>query len=293
MKRNAFQTPDLKHEVFYTPEAEQEVSLNYCGTQICEPDFSMKPHIRQEYLIHYILAGKGRYCTPQREYALKPGDLFLIYPGQPVNYNTDPYDPFHFSWFSFSGKHAAAIVDQLGFRPDDCVRHLHSRFSINDKILECVEMINLGAAHNDFLFSANLYTIFGLIAESHTLDSRSEPDGHDAGREHIDRATFFIRMNYMSPITVNDIVRFVGLERSYFSKIFHRYTGTTAQNYLRTVRVGQAKLLLERTTYSIKEITSFVGFQDESYFSRVFKELEGVSPQTYRALSAHPDLEED
>ena len=285
MKQVTFYTPDLKHEVFYTPEAAQEVSLNYCGTQICQSDFSMKPHIRQEYLIHYILAGKGRYRTPEREYALKAGDLFLIYPGQPVNYSTDPYDPFHFSWFSFSGPRAASIVEQLGFRPDDCVRHLHSRFSINDKILECIETINLGASHNDFQISANLYQIFALIAESHLLDSHNEPDAHDAGREHINRATFFIRMNYMSPITVNDIVQFVGLERSYFSKIFHRYTGMTAQNYLRSVRIGQSKLLLEHTTYSIKEIASFVGFQDESYFSRVFKEVEGTSPQTYRARS--------
>ncbi|MFQ7552579.1 MAG: helix-turn-helix transcriptional regulator [Blautia marasmi] len=70
----------------------------------------------------------------------------------------------------------------------------------------------------------------------------------------------------------------VGLERSYFSKIFHKFTGTTAQNYLLNVRIQRSKLLLERTDYTVREICSYVGMKDEYYFSRAFKRSVGLSP---------------
>lgn len=275
----------MKRQTYFELDADCDLSLNYCGTEICEPDFCMRPHIRAEYLIHYILAGKGCYHTPQRSYELKSGDMFLIYPGQTVSYETDPQDPLHFSWFSFSGTRADRLPAKLGFGPDACVRHLHSRFSIHEAILKCVALPDREEGScNQFLLLSHLYEIVGLIHESYLADERGNSQRNIA-QEHIHRAVAYIKMNYMNPISVGDVVDFVGLERSYFSKIFHKYTGKTAQEYLLGVRIDQSKLLLEQTSYSAKEISSFVGFTDECYFSRAFRKMVGVSPKTYR-LSA-------
>lgn len=272
----------MKRQTYFEPDADCDLSLNYCGTEICEPSFCMRPHIREEYLIHYILAGKGHYHTPQRSYELKSGDMFLIYPGQTVSYETDPQDPLQFSWFSFSGTRADKLPARLGFAQDACVRRLHSRFSIQEAILKCVDLPDREEGScNQFLLLSHLYEIIGLIHESYLSDERGNSRGNIA-REHIHRAEAYIKMNYMNPISVSDVVDFVGLERSYFSKIFHRYTGKTCQEYLLEVRIGQSRLLLEQTVYSAKEISSFVGFTDECYFSRAFRRMNGMSPKAYR-----------
>lgn len=275
----------MKQEVYFEADGSREISMSYCGTEICSADFYVPPHIRQEFLIHYILSGSGNYHTPQRDYRLEAGDVFLIYPGLPVSYETNAWDPLNFSWFGFTGQQAEATIEKLGFERGSCVRRLHSRYSIHSDILACMDMVENQHAFNPFILMSYLYKMIGLISESYLMDTNSKLRHHNIVQEHIRRASTYIRLNYMKSISVADIVDFVGLERTYFSKIFRENVGMTAQTYLQQVRISQAKLFLEQTSYSIKEITAFVGFQDECYFSRVFKKLEGMSPLAYRTLA--------
>lgn len=274
----------MKQEVYFEPNENRDLFLNYCGTEVCAPDFCVRPHIRQEYLIHYILAGTGQYHTPQRSYPLKAGDIFLIYPGQPIHYQTDSWDPFHFSWFGFSGPAADTVVQELGFSQDACVRHLHTRYSIHEPILKCVDLQNSGCPSNSFVSTSMLYDILGRLSLSFQADSAEEVRSRDVVHEHVYRAIAYIKQNYMTPISVTTVVNFIGLDRSYFSKIFQKCTGISVQRYLLETRISQAKLLLEHTTYTVREVCSYVGIQDECYFSRVFKKLEGCSPRSYRML---------
>ena len=148
--------------------------------------------------------------------------------------------------------------------------------------MECIDLLESKSNYNEYMVKANLYHIFGCLSKSYLMDQPSHNSSKDHVSEHVNKAMSFIRLNYMTSITVNDVTNFVGLERSYFSKIFHKHTGKTVQEYLLEVRLQQAKLLLAQTTYSIKEIGSFIGFSDECYFSRAFKRSTGVSPSTFR-----------
>jgi len=272
----------MKTEVFFQSEKDCALGLCYCGTEICEPDFVMKPHVRREYLIHYCLAGSGRFRTPQGEFVLKTGDLFLIRPGQVVSYETDRMDPLQFSWFSFTGNQASKITQWMGFGQDRCVMHLHSRFSIHQAVMECISLLSGTQPPNGLRIQARLYEMLGLIHESHMADERMPYGQRNVVTEHVQKSIAYMKMNYMNPITVADVVAYVRLERTYFSKIFKAVTGKTPQEYLLEVRLEQAKILLEQTNYSAKEISSFVGFADESYFSRAFRKKTGVPPNQYR-----------
>ena len=96
----------MKQESYNKVTISTTMNLNYCGVEVCNPDFKVLPHIRQEYLLHYIISGKGHYHTSEEDYALKDGDIFLIRPNQLVSYETDPWEPFHFTWVAFSGSEA-------------------------------------------------------------------------------------------------------------------------------------------------------------------------------------------
>ncbi len=271
----------MKREVYCKHKSSFDLSLDYCGTETCSPDFYMPPHIRNEYLVHYVLDGSGTFTTPQKEYVLRKGDVFLIYPGCPTSYHTSPTEPLRFSWFSFSGLQASSVIPFLGFTPDSCVRQQDRQYSIHAEILTCIDIMDTTPFCSSLLLLSHLYKLFYLLSEScHTISTK-----RSIVQEHIQNATTYIQLNYIKPITVNDIAIFVGLERSYFSKVFRNCTGMTAQQYLMKTRIEQAKLLLNQTAYSVKEIAFYIGFTDECYFSRVFKKTVGTSPSRYRSLT--------
>jgi len=68
----------------------------------------------------------------------------------------------------------------------------------------------------------------------------------------------------------------------YLCQVFKRYAGTTIVQYVHALRVQRAKHLLSSSDKSVGDIAEEVGFQDAFYFSRIFKRLEGLSPQQYR-----------
>ncbi len=92
----------------------------------------------------------------------------------------------------------------------------------------------------------------------------------------------FIRTNYKKKIKLVDISKAVYLSPYYLSHIFKRETGITLMEYLAKVRIEEAKYLLENTPWNTTRISFEVGCTDQSYFSKVFKKIEGMSPSDYR-----------
>jgi AraC-like DNA-binding protein len=72
-----------------------------------------------------------------------------------------------------------------------------------------------------------------------------------------------------------------GLTPNSYCRAFKKATGLTPSRYLTRLRMNRAKQLLMMPELSLKEIATHVGFQDELYFSRVFKNVEGVSPTIF------------
>jgi len=92
----------------------------------------------------------------------------------------------------------------------------------------------------------------------------------------------FIRANYKKKIKLEDISKAVYLSPYYLSHIFKKETGSTILEYLTKVRIEEAKRLLENTSWNTTRIAFEVGYPDQSYFCKVFKKLEGISPYKYR-----------
>lgn len=272
----------MKIESYYASSNKRDVNLKYCGYEECMPDFQMPPHTRSEYLVHYITKGEGTFMCNGKSFSLRRNNIFMIFPGQLTSYRTSPENPLGFCWFAFSGEKADMLAEQLGFFRDLPIRRLHPQYSIEEDIHTLSEHVESVGFCNEFTVQSLLYSILSSIAESYNFSNNYPKESQAVLYEHIGRAKTYIKCNYVYPITVKDVVEHVGLERSYFSKIFHRQTGVTAQNYILNVRIQRSKLLLERTDYTVKEIASYVGMKDEYYFSRAFKQAVGVSPSRYR-----------
>lgn len=96
------------------------------------------------------------------------------------------------------------------------------------------------------------------------------------------KAIRFIARNLYSPMTVEQIARFVGKEKHYFSELFKRETGMTPSKYVMKEKLEEAKKQLQITNKSISEIAESLGFYDVSHFSRNFKKAYGENPSAYK-----------
>jgi len=92
----------------------------------------------------------------------------------------------------------------------------------------------------------------------------------------------FIRTNYKKKIKLVDISKAVSLSPYYLSHIFKKETESTLLEYLIKVRIEEAKRLLENTLWNTTQISFEVGYSDQSYFCKVFKKSEDLSPSDYR-----------
>lgn len=98
----------------------------------------------------------------------------------------------------------------------------------------------------------------------------------------IAKAKIFIEENYKKDISLEDVSRTVDISSYYFSKLFKEETGENFIEYLTSIRIENAKKLLQNKDISIKNVCVDTGYSDPNYFSRIFKKLVGVTPTEYR-----------
>ncbi|MCA0985162.1 response regulator [Halobacillus yeomjeoni] len=105
-------------------------------------------------------------------------------------------------------------------------------------------------------------------------------------RENVmDKAIEFIHENAHKDLNMAVVSNHISLNYSYFSHAFKEYTGKNFVDYLKKVRIEKAKKLLAESDNKILEVSERVGFSNSKQFSRVFRDLEGVSPKEYREKS--------
>jgi AraC-like DNA-binding protein len=103
----------------------------------------------------------------------------------------------------------------------------------------------------------------------------------------IQRAEEYIDRNYNHKIRLDEIATYSGLSSPYFSTIFKNEMGETFTTYLNRRRVERAAILLVESSLSLHAIADACGFEDQSWFSKIFKSFTGLSPQKFRQQGGH------
>ena len=88
--------------------------------------------------------------------------------------------------------------------------------------------------------------------------------------------------NFIEKITLEDVAAEIFLSSAYFSKIFKEQTGFNFSQYLNKLRIEKSKSLLRNSRLPLVDIAGMVGYEDQSYFTKVFKKITGNSPGKYR-----------
>lgn len=101
-------------------------------------------------------------------------------------------------------------------------------------------------------------------------------------RKKMEKVFCYIKNNYHREVTLEDASDLIGLTESYFSKYFKDYTGYNFVDYLNSYRLSQALQLFNSSDLSVTEVCYETGFQNLSYFIRLFKKKFEVTPGKYK-----------
>ena len=268
-----------KYKNSYISAYNELVSLSVynVGCQLCDAGYQWGPGIRNHYLIHYIISGKGSYRVGDTTYSLSAGDAFLVYPNTEVIYRADDADPWEYAWVGFTGSDAAMILRATDFTPKTpCIFQMPAGYEIRHQLLHIYD-----ARGNEFRhaveMSGRLYTALALF-----MEGAHKKEAEHTANTYVQKSIEYISANYSYPITVEDIAAYVGLSRSHLFRSFETVMQQSPKEYLTQFRMKQACDLLEHSDLSVTAIANSVGFDNSLYFSKSFRRQKGMPPREYR-----------
>ena len=230
------------------------------GTEKCAPSHKFGPAVREYYLIHFCISGKGVLNDKNGTHHIGAGELFLIRPDEVTTYLADENNPWEYAW--------------LGFVGDRCEQYSTARsvYKTPDGLDE-----RLYRLLTDGVTSPEMY--ISIISELtyHLFGSEGEDE---SPTDRLRRIRRYVDYNYMQPLSVNGLARTFGFDRSYLFRIFKERYGMGLKEYITKVRMTRAVRLLD-DGYPVCEVAAMVGYDDPFNFSKAFKSYFGVSPSKY------------
>jgi AraC-like DNA-binding protein len=235
------------------------------GAQACEPGYRFGPTVRPYYLLHYVMAGRGRLMMGGKEYTIEAGGYFLIRPGEAATYEADREEPWHYFWIHFTGNLAARL---------DALPSPVGRLS-RATMQELYQAAKTGFAGWEGAREEYVTSVLHRIVAEMLVNRPSHA-------HYARRAQTYIRTMYMQDISVESIAASLSLNRRYLSRLFKERYGVTMQDYLVSVRLEAAAKLLS-DGYTVSESAHLCGYRDPFNFSKMFHRHYGTSPREYAA----------
>jgi len=231
-------------------------------------DCAYGPTIRDQYIIHYVLSGKGTF----NGMPVKEGQGFIIYPGVMNEYHYDEDAPWSYLWFKSYDKDIVPFFEMHG------AENGIFSYSNKEEIMTVVDVIRMS---NRRTFTSTQLTEFFAHIFNECIKSKSSGNTQNS-RKYCDWCQKYIDVNIDKPITVGMLCELLGITQPYLFKIFKSELGVSPKQYIVRRKINQAKTMLAETDVPISTVATSLGFYDTISFSKFFKSVTGSSPSLFR-----------
>jgi AraC family transcriptional regulator of arabinose operon len=256
----------------------QDLYLCFCGYAKCEPLHSFGPAVRPNYILHYILEGKGRYYVEDTQHELQAGQGFLIEPEVQTFYQADQEEPWTYLWVGFGGSHAKEYLKDIGVNSRQLIFRCGHAEELKQIVITMLKN-NTSSTKNQFLLESLLYSFFSILAQDIDV---IPPTSANEENTYIHKAIEYIHNNYSNNIKVADIADYVCIDRSYLYRLFRQNMDQSPQDYLTNYRITRAAELLSLTDLPVGGVALSCGYRDPLVFGKAFKQKCGLTPSKYR-----------
>ncbi|TVQ37491.1 MAG: AraC family transcriptional regulator [Spirochaetaceae bacterium] len=232
-----------------------------------------------EFQVVYIVAGRGHFQAERMgSCSVSAGDIMILFPGVRHAYRPSRETGWHEYWVGFSGEHAYRLWHNGLFCPEQAVHHI----GLNQEVLADYEQIVRLCRQQTPGFQVRMGAlVLQLLAHIHSIETTSRTAVGDS--ELVQRTRTVMQQCLDTGIEVEAIAEQVGVGYSRLLEVFRHYTGLTPYQYFLQLRIHRAKELLQNPRLSIKEVAARMNFENQYYFSRLFKNKAGVSPSQWKS----------
>jgi AraC-like DNA-binding protein len=242
-----------------------------CGKRTNAINHSFGPKSRNHTWLIFVKNGEGVLKTEGRTVEFHEHCVICTFPNCEFEYTFSGNSDI--IWICFD-EAFSILPNHLGLHPHAPIKYIED-FSAVENAFDTIYSLSKSNFQSDqYRILSHFYALFALLADK-TRELRI-PDA-----SYVNYAIRYFENNYMNDIYITDLSKTLGIESSYFSKIFRKKMGISPIEYLTRVRVDKAKQLLKFPPYSIKSIAAAVGFSDPLYFSKKFKKYTGMNPSEF------------
>lgn len=274
----------------------QDLNLLEIGDQQCTPLYSFGPYIRNEYIFHYVLSGKGYIsyapstCSDNKiltdisgSIEINAGEGFLFEPHSKHIYHADEKEPWHYIWILFKGLSVPQYLRACGlnhgspvYRPKDY--SAQTTTSIKEHLSAILQHPHASKAY----IIGHLHLFFDTLIKNAAGSIKSGHADIRIADLYISEAVRYIGAEYAAIRSLDEISSYCNVSRSHLTKLFRANLHMSLQEYLIQFRINKSLDLLASTNLPVYQIAYHVGYENELNFLRAFKKQMGMSPSTWR-----------
>jgi AraC family transcriptional regulator of arabinose operon len=244
-----------------------------------------RPNGMKGYIMNLTVKGRGKIFSGEHEFIVEPGDL-LLFPPEAVHYygRADDSNEWYHRWVYFRPR--AYWADWLRW-PHEVERVGHIKLADEQLANEFDSLfLNIEETHKEIRpmseqLAMNL--LERLLIRCYEVSSLAD---HAPMDHRILEACQILSASLSAEVSIEELAEQVFLSPSRLAHLFREQVGVSIVRWRENQRIIRAKLLLQTTPLPVAVIGQQTGYDDQLYFSRVFKKRVGVSPSEYRKSSS-------
>lgn len=264
------------------------VQYSLCNTE--NPFYDLPLHWHEDFEIIHVISGQYNVYISDHEYKMEKDDICII-PGKIIHGDGTEKNSCIFESVVFD----INLLRQYSYSPDVFISDiLNSNIYLNNIIpstnTEIVTVMKLAfeamkekSEGFDSIVSGYLLILLGLIKKQKLYTEKNYLSDHKKRRvEQIGAVMHQIQKYYYKDISLEDMAETAGLSPKYFCRLFKEMTDHSPVEYLNWVRINKACSMLRETSDKLMVIADNCGFNDFSYFIKIFRRYKGMTPFKYR-----------
>lgn len=255
------------------PDGKTGFVFQMCGTTFPNRNYSIRRPASGISCLETVTAGAGVVRLDGQEFILHAGDSYLLPQGHDHVYFSDRDTPWEKSWVNFSGDFSCALFRLWGLEGTCVYRGL----DLSDLLLK---LQTFTTAH-DARFAAEQCAGLMMMAFARMAASLQPPTA--APLSPARQLQLYIERHATEPLRVEQLAARIGLSASQAQRVFQAQVGIPLYRYVLDRKIAIACQLLRETGMPVREIAAYLSFDDEFYFSGLFRRKVGMSPSQYRA----------